>query len=671
MIFANPHALWLLLVFPPAMAVFFWWAMRRRQELMTQFIQARLLPGLLSGLSPVRQKIRLAGLVLAVICLILALARPQWGFVWEEARRRGLDIVVAIDTSKSMLAEDIAPNRLTRAKLAALDLMQQARSDRLGLVAFAGSAFLQCPLTIDDAAFRQSVEALNVNTISQGGTALADAIEAATGAFKEGENYKVLVLFTDGEDQDSGAVEAAKKAAAEGMRIFTIGIGTTDGALVQVTDAQGHKDFIRDEQDNVHKSHLNEDLLRQIAGATEGGFYLPLRANTIDTLYGKGLAPLPKTTSEEKLVKRYREQYQWPLTLAILLLAAEMIFPERAPEQSRAPKSSRPKASDAPKRPSASPPPVPQPATTAAVTLLLLLALPAMLQASPSSALREYKSGDYKKALEEYDKLLENKSEDPRLRFNAGAAAVRAGQLEEAAKHFDEAVSAPDLKLQQQAYYNRGNTYYYLGDHNPDPSKKTEIWQKSLQDFESSQKLNPQDADAKYNYQFVKKKLEELKQQQQQQQNNKQNQSDKNQDQQQQQQQNQQNQDQKKDQDQNSQSQQNKSDQKKDSSQQQQQQQQQQSQQQKDEDKKQQQAAQQAQPKEQPDQKEKESQQAKASEDQQKDQEQEAEAAAMAAGQMTPQQARQLLDAQKNDEMMLPAKPPQKPLDRNKPLRDW
>lgn len=141
MSFANPHLLWLLLVFPPALITFFWWSWRKRQELAQQFIQARLLPGLISGVSPRRRKLRTAAIVLAVVCVILALARPQWGFTWEEVKQRGLDIVVAIDTSKSMLAEDIAPNRLARAKLAALDLMQQAKSDRLGLVAFAGSAF--------------------------------------------------------------------------------------------------------------------------------------------------------------------------------------------------------------------------------------------------------------------------------------------------------------------------------------------------------------------------------------------------------------------------------------------------------------------------------------------------------------------------------------------------
>jgi len=695
MTFANPNVLWLLLVFPPALAVFFWWAMRRRQELMTHFIRARLLPGLISGLSPALQKLHLGGIVVAVILLILALARPQWGFVWEEVRHRGLDIVVAIDTSKSMLAEDVAPNRLTRAKLAALDLMQEAKSDRLGLVAFAGSAFLECPLTIDDSAFRQSVEALNVNSVSQGGTAIADAIETALAAFKEGDNYKVLVLLTDGEDQDSGAVEAAKKAAEAGMRIFTIGIGSTEGAMVLATNAEGRADYIRDEHDNVHKSHLNEELLRQISGATQGGFYLPLRANTIDALYRQGLAPLPKTESQEKLVKRFQERYHWPLALGLLLLAGEMIFPERRRETPRPPgqlprksrKEAKAKVSSPREEPELEPATVSRVSppgiagTASAVALAFLSLLPTPLRASPSSALRDYKQGQYDEALKEYDKLIRGKSDDARLRFDAGAAAYRAKQLEEAAKHFDDALSTPDLKLQQQAYYNRGNTLYYLGDRNPDPSKKSEVWEKSLKDFESSLKLNPQDPDAKYNYQFVKKKLEELKQQQQQQKNQQkqdnkdnkdqnqqqQNQEQQNQQQQDQQKQNQQKQDSKQDQAKDNQSPQNQSGQKQDASQQKAQQQAQQ--QQKEEDKKQEQAAQQDQSKEQQQQ---QAQAAKAAQDQQPDQAQkEDEGATYAQGQMTPQQARQLLDGQKNEEMMLPAKPPQKPVDHTKPIRDW
>src|SRR5580765_5503952 len=185
--FEHPHLLWLVLVAVPAAIAFFWRTWQTKRRLISQFVQSRLLANLTVGVSTARQKLRMALLVASVALLIVVLARPQWGFDWEEAKQRGLDIVVAIDASKSMLAEDIAPNRLARAKLAALDLMQQAKSDRLGLIAFAGSAFLQCPLTIDDAAFRQSVEALDVNAIPEGGTAIAEAIDIALKAFKEGD----------------------------------------------------------------------------------------------------------------------------------------------------------------------------------------------------------------------------------------------------------------------------------------------------------------------------------------------------------------------------------------------------------------------------------------------------------------------------------------------------
>jgi len=330
MTFANPHILWLLLVFPPALMVFFWWSWRKCQELRTRFIQARLLPGLTVGLSPGRQKVRHGCVVLAVVLLILALARPQWGFDWEAAKMRGLDIVVAIDTSKSMLAADIAPNRLARAKLAALELMQRAKSDRLGLVAFAGSAFLQCPLTVDDSAFRQSVQSLDVNTIPEGGTAVAEAIDTALTAFKEQDNYKVLVLLTDGEDHESGAIEAAKRAAEAGLRIYTIGVGTTEGEILRVQDAKGNSDYVRDEQGNVVKSRLDEDLLRRIAGATEGGVYWPLRgARVMDELYDQWLAKLPKSEHQEKLIRRYHERYHWPLALAVVSLVVETLLPER------------------------------------------------------------------------------------------------------------------------------------------------------------------------------------------------------------------------------------------------------------------------------------------------------------------------------------------------------
>ena len=208
-----------------------------------------------------------------------------------------------------------------------------------------------------------------------------------------------------------------------------------------------------------------------------------------------------KSDLTTKHVRRYHERFHWPLAVAILLLLAELFLPERK-------RKSQPATSAA------------TPAKTAfreAVAVLVFLLLPAALLASPSSALRQYEAGKYEDALKEYQQLLKRKADDPRLHFNAGAAAYQNQQYDEAAKEFNETLSAKDLQIQQRSYYNLGNTLYQLGENNPDPAKKTEAWENSVKSFDSALKLNPRDADAKFNYEFVKKKLEELKKQQQQQ----------------------------------------------------------------------------------------------------------------------------------------------------------
>ena len=506
--FAHSYMLWMLAIIPPALIAFFWWAWRERQRLMSLFIQARLLPSLISGVSPTRLKVRFALLVAAFVFLILTLARPQWGFNWEESKQKGLDIVVAIDTSKSMLAEDIAPNRLQRAKLAALDLMQLAQSDRLGLVAFAGGAFLQCPLTIDDSAFRQSVDALDVNIIPQGGTALAEAIDTALTAFKEGENFKVLVIFTDGEDNDENAFEAAQAAAKEGMKIFTIGIGTAEGELLRVKDAKGRMDYIRDDQGNVVKSRLNETLLQQIAGATDGGFYLPMRgAKTIDTLYEKGLAPLPKSEGQEKLIKRMHERYHWPLAMAIALLLIEVLMPERS-RRKEADGDSRSHPQEREKRSTTA-------NATVVLSLMIGLLLPTIAAASPTKALTHYRSGNFTNALTEYEGLLNEQSkrqkpEDPRLHFNAGAAAYRATNFTAAIQHFTAAASAQDIKLQAKAYYNLGNVHFRLGQQAEDLDKLEEAWKEAIKQYQHALSLDKTDPDATFNLAFVEERVKQI-----------------------------------------------------------------------------------------------------------------------------------------------------------------
>jgi len=506
--FGTKYLLWLLLVIPPLLALFFWWGERARRKLLTQFVEARLLATLTVGLSPRRREIRFALVIVAVALLIATMARPQHGFDLEEVEQRGLDIVVAVDTSKSMLATDIAPNRLGRAKLAALELMQKAATDRLGLVAFAGDAFLECPLTIDNTAFQQTVQALDVNSIPEGGTAIAAAINTALTAFKEKGHYRALVLLTDGEDNDEGALEAAQAAAKEGLKIFTVGIGTTEGALLD-------PNLVRDPDGNAVKSHLNEPLLKQLAAAA-GGFYLPLRgADTMDLLYEHGLAPLPKAEGKGKMVRRYHEQFQWWLAAAMLLLLAEMFFPERRSASRREEAktaNSQPPTTDTQHPTSNLQPPTSKAATPATAILIGLLLLPAAAKGSPAAALRDYQAGHFTNALTEFTRLAEVQTNDLRLIFNAGDAAYRATNFDLAQSLFSQVTLSPDLKLQEQAFYNLGNAQFQKAKLAKDLDGLQEGLEMTEKTFARAVGLNTNDTDAVFNWNFTKQAVEQLKQ---------------------------------------------------------------------------------------------------------------------------------------------------------------
>jgi len=492
--FEHTHLVWFALLAIPALIAFYWWAGRVKRRLIGQFIAARLLSSLTIGLSTKRQRLRAGLFIAAVVLTILSLARPQVGFSWEEAKSRGLDIVVAIDTSRSMLATDVAPNRLRRAQLAALDLKRLARADRLGLVAFAGSAFLQCPLTLDDEAFRQSVDALDVNIIPQGGTALSEAIAAARGAFKkDNDNHKVLVLFTDGEDHDGSALDAAKSAGKDGLRIFTVGVGTANGELLRPVDASGRTDFIKDSDGNVVKSRLNETLLKEMAQAT-GGFYLMLSgANTMNVLYERGLAPLPKSDLASQRIKRPHERYQWLLGLAIVLLLIEMLLPERVLQRSS--------------------PALAGNGTTALLAAILAAGVFAegTVQASNDEGTKEYKAGNYPNAQAAYEAALLKKPTDARLQFNAGTAAYQATNYSVALSHFNSALTNADVNLQQKLYYNMGNTLFRIGEASDAIPEKQKQWEQSLKSFQNAVALRTNDVDAVFNARFVNYKLAELR----------------------------------------------------------------------------------------------------------------------------------------------------------------
>ena len=242
----QPVVLWCLALVPLA-AVFFVWALRRRQEALERFAEARLLPTLAPDRDLRRHRWRAVMLVAILTLVIVALAGPRWGFQWEEVHREGVDVIIALDTSRSMLAEDVKPNRLERAKLAVQDLVKLLKGDRIGLVPFAGSAFVQCPLTLDYDAFSESLRAVSVGIIPKGGTALAEAITTSIGALEGHQSkHEAIILITDGEDHQGNIDDAIKQAADQGIKIYAVGIGTPDGDLIPITVNGQQKVFVAD-----------------------------------------------------------------------------------------------------------------------------------------------------------------------------------------------------------------------------------------------------------------------------------------------------------------------------------------------------------------------------------------------------------------------------------------
>jgi Ca-activated chloride channel family protein len=324
-----PSLLWLLLLLP-AIAAFFVWALRQRQAALQRFAEARLLPTLTPDLDVRRYGWSAAVIVAAIGLLLVAIAGPQWGFQWEEVRREGVDLIVAVDTSRSMLAEDVKPNRLERAKLGIQDLVAQLRGDRIGLVAFAGSAFTQCPLTLDYAAFSESLRALQVGIIPKGGTAIGEAIRTSIEAFEGHQGqHTALILITDGEDHGGDIEEAIQAATDRGIRIYTVGIGSPDGDLIPIT-VDGQQTFVKDRKGQVVKSRLDEAVLQKIAAETNGAYVRAAGPSLgLDQVYTDYISKLDKRELKSTMEKKFEQRFQLPLLAAVVLLLIEPLIGSR------------------------------------------------------------------------------------------------------------------------------------------------------------------------------------------------------------------------------------------------------------------------------------------------------------------------------------------------------
>jgi len=472
---AALHLLWLL----PLVAGLFWWAERRRRALIGRIVAPKLRALLAGNTSPLRRIFRGACVLGALALLVVALAEPRLGYDTLEVPHRGRDVIVAMDVSRSMLAPDVAPTRLQRAKLLVEDLISELGGDRIGLVAFAGSAFLQAPLTLDHGAVLAALDEMDADLIPKGGTNIAAAIRTGEEAFTKAEGFsRAIIIISDGEELDADGLAAARDAAGDGVRIFTVGVGSTEGSEIPL----GPGEFVRDTSGKIVQSRLDAARLREIAEAT-GGFYTPLDESAARLLATDGIGKMAEADITVGSSRRPIERYQWPLGAAIVLLVLQALVGER--------RRATPLA--------------------AAAALWLVSAVPV-----GASGVAAYEQGDYEEARTTFETRLGLEPNAPNLLLNAGAAAYQLKDYGKASQHFSKAMLAGDPALRSAAEFNLGNTLFRQGEGQEDKEKKISDWQDAIKQYEAALKTRPDYTEAKENKERVEELLEQLENQEEQ-----------------------------------------------------------------------------------------------------------------------------------------------------------
>ena len=483
--FGNPQWLWGLALLP-VLACVYLWAHHRSRTLIAKVVAPRLRSQLAGSVSVPRRVLRALLLLLALAGVILALAQPRYGFIEKETKQKGRDVVIALDTSKSMLATDIAPDRLTRAKLFSQDLLRFLKGDRVGLIAFAGSAFLQAPLTLDYAAVTNALDEMDASVIPMGGTNMATAIATAREAFGKAEGQtRALVILTDGEELDADGITAAKQATSEGIRIFTVGIGSAAGSLIPVRTQDGRQDFVRDASGKPVNSKLDTARLTEIAQAT-GGFFVNIGPDAAKEIFQKGIEPMELTENGVFTSRQPVERYQWPLGFAVLCLMLSVFPGDRRRK------------------------------VPLAVSLLTLFLFPAPMGHASTNGIQDYKEGQYEQAGAAFEKGLQTEPDSRPLQFNAGAAAYKLGKFDQAITHFTKALLSEDKKLREEASYNLANSLVRTGEAAQENEAKKTAWESAIEHYSEALKLNPANKLSKENREIVEKLLKDLEKQEQQ-----------------------------------------------------------------------------------------------------------------------------------------------------------
>ncbi|MCZ6819320.1 MAG: VWA domain-containing protein [Calditrichaeota bacterium] len=327
--FAQSEYFFLLLLVPLAV-IFYFYVFRWRTQALARFGNLDLVKKLSESVSRGRQVAKAVLVVLAVLFMALALARPQIGTRLEEVKREGVDIFIALDVSKSMLAEDIKPSRLAKAKHEISKFIDMLRGDRIGLIAFAGEAFVQCPLTLDYGAAKTFLNIMDPSLIPEPGTNLSAAIGTAMKRFVSQERkYKVLVLVTDGEDHGDNVMQAAEVADREGVVIYTVGIGSPKGVPIPIYDRRGNKEFKKDRRGEIILTKLDQFTLEKIALTTNGKYYQSITGETrLEKIYEE-IAKMEKKELASMKFTQYEDRFQYVLIFAIIFLVLELLLSER------------------------------------------------------------------------------------------------------------------------------------------------------------------------------------------------------------------------------------------------------------------------------------------------------------------------------------------------------
>lgn len=422
------------------------------------------------------------GLQLAGVALVfLALAGPQWGVELITTEASGVQVLLAVDTSNSMLAEDLEPSRMDKAKSELLQLIGGLKGQRVGLIAFAGKAHLVCPLTTDLDAAKSMVDRIEVGMIPQQGTALGDALERAAKLLAKYPGQKAVVLLTDGEDTKGDPLGAAEAALKAGVRVFVIGLGTPEGGPIPQRDAGGAvTGYLKDKKGETVVSRLAEGSAIRLAAAGKGAYYRATPQENEAAAILKQLSELDRSRVQSGSTNQFKNRYRLPLFLGLLLLLIELLIPERARP------GPPPGAPDRRRRA----PALAKPTAVAAAAILLTSGcdLPAAFDLWGGN--RSYAKGDFDAAAERYAGAAKRAPGEAAPAYNAGAADYRRGKFDEAAQAYARVAQAQRTPktLAPSSWYNLGNTKF-----------KQEDYPKAAEAYRRCLLLDPNDEDCRFN----------------------------------------------------------------------------------------------------------------------------------------------------------------------------